>query len=239
MSKASAKVREITDRLDTVGNITAAIGKGFTLGAGAITCVALFAAYVNNTEIGEAKLFAPAVLIGLFIGATLPLLFAAWTMGAVTRIANKLVVEIRRQFKEIEGLLTGHAEPDSDRCISLIAKDALICTVVAGVVTISAPFIIAFVLGAEALAGFLVGAMIVGTVLGMSMSIGGGAWDNAKKFIEAQRRKGENVEEAYKAAVVGDMVGDPFKDVSGPAMNILIKLMITISLVFCAVFSSM
>ncbi len=239
MSKASAKVREITDRLDTVGNITAAIGKGFTLGAGVITSVALFAAFVGGTELGDAKLFAPAVLVGLFLGAVLPLLFAAWTMGAVTRIANKVVIEVRRQFKEIEGLLTGHAEPDSDKCVTLIAKDALIGTVVAGVVAISAPFIIAFVLGSEALGGFLVGAMIVGSVLGMSMSIGGSAWDNAKKFIEVQRGRGEDVEEAYKAAVVGDMVGDPFKDVSGPAMNILIKFMITISLVFCTVLSSM
>jgi len=239
MSKASAKVRNITDRLDTVGNITAAIGKGFTLGAGAITAVALFAAYVGGTELGDAKLFAPAVLVGLFLGAALPLLFAAWTMGVVTRIANKLVIEVRRQFKEIKGLLAGKAEPDSDRCVTLIAADSLMATVVAGVIAISAPFIIAFVLGPEALGGFLVGAMLTGSVLGISMSIGGSAWDNAKKFIEAQREKGEDVEEAYKAAVVGDMVGDPFKDVSGPAMNILIKLMVTIALVFCAVLCSM
>ena len=239
MSKASAKVRSITDRLDTVGNITAAIGKGFTLGAGVITSVALFAAYVGGTELGDAKLFAPAVLVGLFLGAALPLLFAAWTMGTVTRIANKLVMEVRRQFKEIKGLLTGKAEPDSDRCVNLIARDSLIATVVAGVIAISAPFIIAFVLGSEALGGFLVGAMITGSVLGISMSIGGGAWDNAKKFIEAQRQRGEDVEDAYKAAVVGDMVGDPFKDVSGPAMNILIKLMVTIALVFCSVLCSM
>ena len=235
MSKASAKVRNITDRLDTVGNITAAIGKGFTLGAGAITAVALFAAYVGGTELGDAKLFSPAVLVGLFIGAALPLLFAAWTMGAVTRIANKLVIEVRRQFKEIKGLLTGKAEPDSDRCVTIIARDSLMATVVAGAIAISSPFIIAFVLGSEALGGFLVGAMITGSVLGMSMTIGGSAWDNAKKFIEAQRQRGEDVEEAYKAAVVGDMVGDPFKDVSGPAMNILIKLMVTISLVFCSI----
>jgi len=235
MSKANAKVRDITDRLDTVGNITAAIGKGFTLGAGVITSVALFAAYVGGTELDDAKLFAPAVLVGLFLGAALPLLFAAWTMGAVTRIANKLVIEVRRQFKEIKGLLTGKAEPDSDRCVTLIATDSLIATVVAGTIAISAPFIIAFVLGSEALGGFLVGAMITGSVLGMSMSIGGSAWDNAKKFIEAQHQRGEDVEGAYKAAVVGDMVGDPFKDVSGPAMNILIKLMVTISLVFCSV----
>jgi len=239
MSKASAKVRNITDRLDTVGNITAAIGKGFTLGAGAITAVALFAAYVGGTELGDAKLFAPAVLVGLFIGAALPLLFAAWTMGAVTRIANKLVIEVRRQFKEIKGLLAGKAEPDSDRCVTIIATDSLIATVVAGLIAISSPFIIAFVLGSEALGGFLVGAMITGSVLGMSMSIGGSAWDNAKKFIEAQRQRGEDVEEAYKAAVVGDMVGDPFKDVSGPAMNILIKLMVTIALVFCSVLCSL
>jgi len=238
MARAGAKTRRITDKLDTAGNITAAIGKGFTIGAGAITAVALFAAYVEGTKLAEAELFTPVVLVGLFIGAVLPLLFAAWTMGAVTRIANKLVVEVRRQFKEINGLLTGKAEPDTNRCVDVIARDSLIATVVAGLIAIAAPFIVALALGVEALGGFLVGAMLTGSVLGMSMSIGGVAWDNAKKWIESHREDGDNMEAAYKAAVVGDMVGDPFKDVSGPAMNILIKLMITISLVFCSVLCS-
>jgi len=235
MSRAGEKTRRITDKLDAAGNITAAIGKGFTIGAGVITAVALFAAYIGGTKLADAELFAPAVLVGLFLGAVLPLLFAAWTMGAVTKIANKLVVEVRRQFKETKGILTGHAEPDTDRCVDVIARDSLMATVVAGVIAIASPFVVAFTLGVEALGGFLVGSMIVGSVLGMSMSIGGGAWDNAKKWIESHREKNDDMEVAYKAAVVGDMVGDPFKDVSGPAMNILIKLMVTISLVFCSV----
>jgi len=238
MSRAGVKTRRITDNLDAAGNITAAIGKGFTIGAGVITAVALFAAYIGGTKLAHAELFAPAVLVGLFIGAVLPLLFAAWTMGAVTKIANKLVVEVRRQFKETKGILTGHAEPDTDRCVDVIARDSLMATVVAGIIAIASPFVVAFTLGVEALGGFLVGAMIVGSVLGMSMSIGGVAWDNAKKWIEIHRENGDDMKVAYKAAVVGDMVGDPFKDVSGPAMNILIKLMVTISLVFCSVLCS-
>jgi K(+)-stimulated pyrophosphate-energized sodium pump len=238
MSRAGVKTRRITDKLDTAGNITAAIGKGFTIGAGVITTVALFAAYIGGTKLAHAELFTPAVLVGLFIGAALPLFFAAWTMGAVTRIANKLVFEVRRQFKEIKGILTGKAEPDTDRCVEIIAHDSLMATVVAGIVAIASPFVVSFTLGVEALGGFLVGAMIVGSVLGLSMSIGGSTWDNAKKWIESRREKGDDMEATYKAAVVGDMVGDPFKDVSGPAMNILIKLMVTISLVFCAVLCS-
>jgi K(+)-stimulated pyrophosphate-energized sodium pump len=235
MSQAGQKTRRITDKLDAAGNITAAIGKGFTIGAGVITTVALFAAYIAGTKLDHAELFTTAVLVGLFMGAVLPLLFAAWTMGAVTRIANKLVIEVRRQFKQIKGIITGQTEPDTDRCVDVIARDSLMATVVAGIIAVASPFIVAFTLGSEALGGFLVGAMLVGSVLGMSMSIGGGAWDNAKKWIETNREEGDNMEVAYKAAVVGDMVGDPFKDVSGPAMNILIKLMVTIALVFCSV----
>ena len=238
MSRAGIKTRRITDKLDAAGNITAAIGKGFTIGAGVITTVALFAAYIGGTKLAHAELFTPAVLVGLFIGAALPLLFAAWTMGAVTRIANKLVVEVRRQFKETKGILTGHAEPDTDRCVDVIARDSLMAAVVAGLIAIAVPFAVAFTLGAEALGGFLVGAMLVGSVLGLSMSIGGGAWDNAKKWIESHREKDDDMEVAYKSALVGDMVGDPFKDVSGPAMNILIKLMVTIALVFCSILCS-
>jgi K(+)-stimulated pyrophosphate-energized sodium pump len=156
-------------------------------------------------------------------------------MGAVTRIANKLVVEVRRQFNETKGILQGAAAPDTDRCVDVIARDSLMATVVAGIIAIASPFVIAFALGSEALGGFLVGAMLVGSVLGMSMSIGGSAWDNAKKWIESHRENRDDMVVAYNAAVVGDMVGDPFKDVSGPAMNILIKLMVTIALVFCSI----
>jgi len=239
MSRAKPEVRKITDKLNTAGNITAAIDKGFTIGAGIITTVALFAAYVNGTQLAHAELFTPNVLAGLFIGVTLPLLFAVWTMGAVARIANKLVVEVRRQFREIKGLLSGTAEPDTNRCVDIIARESLMATVVAGVIAIASPFVVFFTLGVEALGGFLVGAMLTGSVLGMSMSIGGVAWDNAKKRIESQRENGDELEVAYKAALVGDMVGDPFKDVSGSAMNILIKLMVTIALVFCSVFCTL
>jgi len=236
MSRAKPEVRRITDKLDVAGNITAAISKGFTIATGVITTVALFAAYIVGTKLAHIELFAPKVLVGLFIGVALPLLFAAWTMGAVTRIANRLVVEIRRQFREVTGLLSGAAEPDTDRCVDIIARDSLGATVVAGMISIAAPFIVFFILGIEPLAGFLVGAMLTGSVLGMSMSIGGVAWDNAKKRIEREHDIEGEMKVAYKAAVVGDMVGDPFKDVSGPSMNILIKLMVTIALVFCSVF---
>ncbi len=187
----------------------------------------------SGARLAHAELFTTAVLVGLLIGASLPLLFAAWTMGAVARIANKLVVEVRRQFKETKGILKGMAEPDTDRCVDVIARDSLMATVVAGIIAIASPFIMAFALGVETLGGFLVGAMLVGSVLVMSMPIGGGAWDNAKKWIESHRENRDDMEVAYKAAVVGDMVCDPFKDVSGPAMNILITLMVTIALVFC------
>jgi len=236
MSRAGQKVRRITDKLDIAGNITAAIGKGFTISTGVITTVALFAAFIQGTKLADAELFTPNVLVGLFVGVTLPLLFAAWTMGAVTHIANKLVVEVRRQFREIKGLLTGTAQPDTDKCVQLIARDSIMATVVAGAIAILSPFVIFYILGVEALGGFLVGAMLTGSVLGMSMAIGGSAWDNAKKVIERQRETNPDLEVAYKAAVVGDMVGDPFKDVSGPSMNILIKLMVTIALVFCSIF---
>jgi len=236
MSRTTKQARIITDKLDIAGNISAAIGKGFTIGTGVITTVALFAAYIHGTQLAHTELFTPVVLVGLFVGVTLPLLFAALTMTAVTRIANKLVIEVRRQFKEIKGLLTGKAEPDTDRCVDIIAHDSLRATVVAGIIAAASPFVVFFILGVEAMAGFLVGAMLTGSVLGMSMAIGGSAWDNAKKYIERQRDTDEEMAAAHKAAVVGDMVGDPFKDVSGPAMNILIKLMVTIALVFCSIF---
>ncbi len=236
MSGAGLETRRITDRLDAAGNVTAAVGKGFTLATGVVTTVALFAAYVHGTRLADAELFTPHVLVGLFVGAGLPLLFAAWTMGAVTRIANRLVTEVRRQFREVRGLLSGEREPDADRCVDMLVRDSLMATVVAGIIAIASPFTVFFILGTEALGGFLVGAMLTGSVLGMSMSIGGAAWDNAKKLIEREREIGGGTDVAYEAAVVGDMVGDPFKDVSGPSMNILIKLMVTIALVFCSLF---
>jgi len=236
MSGANRAVRRATDKLDVAGNVTAAIGKGFTVGAGVISTVALFAAYIRGTDLAHTELFAPRVLVGLFIGVALPLVFAALTMAAVTRIASKLVIEVRRQFREIKGLLAGTGEPQVDKCIKVVANSSLKAAVLAGSMALAAPFVVFFALGVEAMGGFLVGAMVTGSVLGMSMSIGGVAWDNAKKMIEQRREFEGDMEVAHKSAIVGDMVGDPFKDVSGPAMNILIKLMVTIALVFCTMF---
>jgi len=236
MSAAGLEVRRITDRLDAAGNVTAAVGKGFAIGAGVITTVALFAAYIHGTRLADAELFTPHVLVGLFVGVALPVLFAAWTMRAVTRIANRLVTEVRRQFREVRGLLAGEREPDADRCVDMLVRDSLMATVVAGIIAIASPFVVFFILCSEALGGFLVGAMLTRTVLALSMSIGGAAWDNAKKLIEREREIGGGTDVAYEAAVVGDTVGDPFKDVCGPSMDILIKLMVTIALVFCSLF---
>jgi K(+)-stimulated pyrophosphate-energized sodium pump len=236
MSRAAPEVRKITDRLDAAGNVTAAVGKGFAIGAGVITTVALFAAYIHGTRLAEAELFTPHVLVGLLIGITLPVLFAAWTIGAVTRLANRLVAEVRRQFREIKGLLAGEREPDTNRCVDMLVRDSLMATVVAGIIAIGSPFVVFFILGSEALGGFLVGAMLTGTILALSMSIGGAAWDNAKKLIEGEREIRGHTDVTYEAAVVGDTVGDPFKDVCGPSMDILIKLMVTIALVFCSLF---
>jgi len=235
MSGAKPEVRRITDILDVAGNTTAAIGKGFSITAGIVTALAYFGAYASRIGFEGVELFNTRALVGLFIGATFPFLFAALTMGAVSHIAERLVSETRRQMREIKGLLSGEAAPQSDRCIEIISRDSLRGSILTGLIAVAMPFIITVAAGINALAGFLVGAMVVGSILGMAMSIGGATWDNAKKYIERERDAHGGMDEAYKAAVVGDMVGDPFKDVAGPSMNILIKLMITVALVLCPI----
>ncbi len=237
-------IRKITDRLDSLGNTTAAIGKGFAIGSAALTALALFSAYsmaVRSPEEIAAgvtltiDLLNPYVVVGLFIGGILPFLIAALTMTAVGKAAFAMVEEVRRQFREITGLMEGKAKPDTARCVDIATKSALREMVIPGLLAIVCPILVGLLLGREALGGFLGGATLAGVLLALMMANAGGAWDNAKKFIEAGNLGGKG-SDAHKAAVVGDTVGDPFKDTSGPSMNILIKLMAMVSLVLAPLF---
>jgi len=231
MSHQKPEVREITDTLDAVGNTTAAIGKGFAIGSAALTALALFAAYTQAVNLSIIDVSVPNVFIGLLIGAMLPFLFCSITMMAVGKAAYSIVHEVRRQFKEIAGLMEGTVEPDYTSCIAISTHSALREMIVPGILAVAAPLAVGFVLGPEALGGLLVGSLASGFLLAVTMANSGGAWDNAKKYIE-QGHLGGKGSPAHKAAVVGDTVGDPFKDTSGPSLNILLKLMSMVALVF-------
>ena len=235
MSHLKPEIRQITDTLDAVGNTTAAIGKGFAIGGAALTALGLFAAYSQAVQLRIVDMIDPMVFVGLLIGAMLPYLFCSFAMEAVGSAAGEIVQEVRRQFKEIVGLREGTAEPDYAACITISTNAALRQMIAPGIVAIGAPILTGLVLGPAALAGLLVGSIASGFVLAVMMANAGGAWDNAKKYIE-QGNLGGKGSAAHKAAVIGDTVGDPFKDTSGPALNILLKLMAIVSVVFAPLF---
>ena len=236
------ETRAITDSLDSLGNTTAAMGKGFAIGSAALTALALFSAYVSTVELASGRevvidVTTPGVVIGLFIGAMIPYLGAAMTMRSVGKAAFQMVEEVRRQFREIPGLMEGTAKPDTRRCVDISASAALKEMVLPGMTAVLSPVAVGFLLGPVALGGMLAGATVSGVLLALMMANSGGAWDNAKKWIEEGNMGGKG-SDPHKAAVVGDTVGDPFKDTSGPSMNILIKLMSVISLVLAPLFVS-
>ncbi len=236
MAGLGKEVRERTDALDSAGNTTAAIGKGFAIGSAALTALALFAAYSEAAGLTAINIMDPIVIIGLFLGAMLPFLFSAMTMSAVGRAAFDMIVEVRRQFREIEGLMEGKAKGDTKRCVDISTKAAIREMIVPGVMAVLVPILVGYFLGSIALGGLLAGALVSGVMLAISMANSGGAWDNAKKYIEGGALGGKG-SDSHKAAVVGDTVGDPFKDTSGPSINILIKLMTVVSLIFATVFT--
>ena len=235
MSELPDSVREITDKLDSVGNTTAAIGKGFAIGSAALTALALFVSFAEVAQLSAISLLQPIVIVGLFIGAMLPFLFSAMTMNSVGKAANQMIDEVRRQFREDKGIMEGTSKPDYANCVDISTKAALKEMVAPGLMAIIAPIVIGILLGAEALGGMLAGALSSGVLLALMMANAGGAWDNAKKYIEEGHFGGKG-SDTHKAAVVGDTVGDPFKDTSGPSINILIKLMTIVSLVFAPLF---
>ena len=237
MSGLPSEVRNITDKLDAVGNTTAAMGKGFAIGSAALTALALFVSYAQAVGLFEEgiNLLDYKVIVGMFVGGMLPFLFSAFTMDSVSKAAYKMIEEVRRQFKTIPGILEGKGKPDYKSCVAISTQAALKEMLLPGVMAVLAPVFIGVVLGPDALGGLLGGALVTGVMLAIFMSNSGGAWDNAKKYIEDGHHGGKG-SEAHRAAVVGDTVGDPFKDTSGPSINILIKLMTLVSLVFAPLF---
>ncbi len=237
MAGLDESVREITDTLDAVGNTTAAMGKGFAIGSAALTALALFVSYAQAVNLTAIDILTPTVVIGLLIGGMLPFVFSAMTMESVSKAAYKMIEEVRRQFHTIPGILEGTAKPDYTTCVAISTQAALHEMMVPGIMAVVVPVLVGFLLGSEALGGLLAGSLVTGVLMAIFMSNAGGAWDNAKKYIEGGAHGGKG-SEPHKAAVVGDTVGDPFKDTSGPSINILIKLMTVVSLTFAALFGS-
>ena len=235
MSGLDKSVREITDKLDSVGNTTAAMGKGFAIGSAALTALALFASYFQAVHLESINVLDYRVIIGLFIGGMLTFLFSAFTMESVSKAAYKMIEEVRRQFREKPGIMKGTEKPDYKSCVSISTTAALHEMLLPGAMAVVVPILVGIVLGVEALGGLQAGALVTGVLMAIFMANSGGAWDNAKKYIEEGNHGGKG-SEAHKAAVVGDTVGDPFKDTSGPSINILIKLMTVVSLVFAPLF---
>ncbi|MBR9936885.1 sodium-translocating pyrophosphatase [Oscillospiraceae bacterium Marseille-Q3528] len=235
MSGLEEHVREITDKLDAVGNTTAAMGKGFAIGSAALTALALFVSYAEAVKLQSIDILNPKVIVGLFIGGMLPFLFSALTMESVSKAAYQMIEEVRRQFRTIPGIMEGTGKPDYKSCVAISTTAALKEMLVPGVMAVAAPLVVGILLGTDALGGLLAGSLVTGVLMAIFMSNAGGAWDNAKKYIEEGNHGGKG-SEAHKAAVVGDTVGDPFKDTSGPSINILIKLMTIVSLVFAPLF---
>jgi K(+)-stimulated pyrophosphate-energized sodium pump len=237
MSGLPPEIRERTDALDSLGNTTAATGKGFAIGAAGLTALALMLSYSEAVGLKDMgiNLLDARVIIGLFLGGMLPAVFCALTLTAVGKTSFSIINEVRRQFREIKGLMEGEARPEYSRCVDICTKDALKEMLIPGIMTVLAPVIIGFVLGPVALGGFLIGAIVTGFILAVTMANAGGSWDNAKKWIEAGHYGGKG-SLTHKASVVGDTVGDPMKDTSGPSLNILIKLMSIIALVLAPLF---
>ena len=237
MSELPERVRNITDTLDSVGNTTAAIGKGFAIGSAALTALALFVSYAEVTKLADIDLLSPTVIAGTFIGAMLPFMFSAFTMSSVGKAANQMIEEVRRQFREDKGIMAGTSKPDYARCVDISTKAALHEMIAPAIMAVVAPLLVGFVMGKNALGGMLAGALLSGVLLAIMMSNAGGAWDNAKKYVEGGAFGGKG-SETHHAAVVGDTVGDPFKDTSGPSLNILIKLMTIVAVVFAPLFGN-
>jgi K(+)-stimulated pyrophosphate-energized sodium pump len=233
MAGLGKSVRAITDKLDALGNTTAAMGKGFAIGSALLAALGIFAAYAEKAHLDVLNLLNPSVLVGIFIGATMPFWISSLTMRSVSNAALQMVFEVRRQFKEIPGLMEGTAKPDYKRCIAISTQASLREMILPGILTVMVPIVVRYLIGPLALGGVLVGATVVGVLLALMMANGGGAWDNAKKYIEAGNYGGKG-SDTHKAAVVGDTVGDPFKDTSGPALNILIKLMSMVALLLAS-----